>query len=246
MTDQYVFRCGPDIKPCLAFTISSLKRLVFPGTPPKRTLNEEALVHVEKLLEEAVNNGTLEEAMSTPLQVRSPSRSCPSHGLVLLRTPCDSVDTLERDLRTHLDDCLASGTLSLDQASKLRTLFYTYYKARLAQLDAEQTDEIFEKIMVMVRTSFQEARESYTRKKMLEKATRAQSDSDYRLPRSPSLMTTISENEVFNFTPSLRNAKASNTSLDKENLINIGFEHYLQVKERRTDYEANKLSHYSK
>lgn len=72
---------------------------------------------IHKLLQEAIDNGTLERALSTPAQIRpAPLPSCPHL----------SAKSFQMQVKTLLEDALAIGTLSLDQAEELKNLIASY------------------------------------------------------------------------------------------------------------------------
>lgn len=83
------------------------------------TVQEEDLSEVGKLLHEALCNGTVEKALSTPATpVPVPLLSCP--GL--------SARSLKNQVKALLDDALVDGALSIDQTKHLRDLLATYNK----------------------------------------------------------------------------------------------------------------------
>merc|ERR1719159_904825 len=99
------------------------------GGSTKRTIEGTDVGGLEygRLLEEAVNNGTLERALSTPANpVPTPLKSCPGM----------SVNILKKEIKQIFDDSLASGGMSLHQAEHLRDVLSTYNRL-LAERQAE-------------------------------------------------------------------------------------------------------------
>jgi len=84
--------------------------------------------NVSKLLQDALENGTLEKALSTPAVVKpAPLPSCPNL----------SAKALKDSIKNLLEASVAGGTLSLDQAMELRDLIASYNHLK-AQMQAEE------------------------------------------------------------------------------------------------------------
>lgn len=76
---------------------------------------------VAKVLEEALINGTFEKALSVPVRdLQLPLPSCPGM----------SRDVIKREIKSLLEDAVASGGLSLDQARQLRDKVTLYNRVQ--------------------------------------------------------------------------------------------------------------------
>lgn len=101
-------------------------------------LPREVETSVGKLLKEALDNGTLEKALSTPTRIKPfPLPSCPYL----------SGKSLQRQVKTVLEDGLANGILSLQQAEELRDLIATYNLLQSQQQAEKNPAEILRSVL---------------------------------------------------------------------------------------------------
>jgi uncharacterized protein (DUF2267 family) len=103
----------------------------FLSNPDTQTpVMDDVQAAVAKLLQEALENGTLERALSTPAQIRpAPLPSCPHL----------SAKSFQMQVKKLLEDAVTIGTLSLDQAEELKNLIasYNHLRAGSTQLESD-------------------------------------------------------------------------------------------------------------
>lgn len=105
-------------KPLSLTELFSVVQEVFSENPHS---NKDMETNVGKLLQDAVDNGTIEKALSAPALVQPlPLPSCP--GL--------SARSLKQSIKNLLEDGVAKGNLRFDQAVQLRNLISTYNRAQ--------------------------------------------------------------------------------------------------------------------
>jgi polyhydroxyalkanoate synthesis regulator phasin len=101
----------------------------FLSDPDTQTqVKDDVQAAVAKLLQEALENGTLERALSTPAQIRpAPLPSCPHL----------SAKSFQMQVKKLLEDAVTIGTLSLDQAEELKNLIASYNLLRAGSTQLE-------------------------------------------------------------------------------------------------------------
>lgn len=109
-------------------TLASANATLFPVITELCQSDQATETSIAQVLEEALVNGTFEKALSMPAQdLRLPLPSCPGM----------SKDVLQRQIKSLLEDAVASGGLSLDQARQLRdkVTVYNQCKSELSEKD---------------------------------------------------------------------------------------------------------------
>lgn len=240
----------PNLNPCFDYSficvLTQMNSEQFQNSKAKEDAQTPQAL-VEELLQGALDNGTLEKAVSTAPEVGPlPSPSCPS----------ESLEMLEEEIKTLLEKCLEIGILSLDHTVRLRNLFYTYYKA-LFQVDAgrskhipfvsdaqmfkqvlqgSQECKVFKEVLVMVRDSFEKATEYGPRKKDLA----ASSSSIHSNSHSETIHSSTNSHQLEQVEEILTLSPTKLSKLGQEARIGSEIEEELQRKERESDLKASR------